>query len=92
VSNRNEYLIKICVLGNGDVQKTKIIRKYSEDKFDGNYLPTLGVDITTKKTTIKGNRIKIIIVDTAGQEFFGKLRPSYYRGASGALIFCNIHN
>ena len=25
-------------------------------------------------------------MDTAGQEFFGKTRPSYYRGASAAII------
>ena len=36
--------------------------------------------------------MKLIIVDTAGQEFFGKLRPNYYRGASGALIFCSLFN
>jgi GTPase SAR1 family protein len=27
------------------------------------------------------------LVDTAGQKFFGKLRPSYYRGASACSIF-----
>ncbi len=88
--NKSEYLLKICVIGSGNVQKTEIIRKYAEDKFDGNYLPTLGVDITTKKIKIKETHIKIIIVDAAGQEFFGKLRPNYYRGASGALFFCNL--
>ena len=87
---KGDYLLKIVALGSGNVQKTKIIRKYANDQFDGNYLPTLGVDITTKKIKIKGTYVKIIIVDAAGQEFFGKLRPNYYRGASGALFFCNI--
>jgi GTPase SAR1 family protein len=41
---------------------------------------------------INRTKTKLIIVDTAGQEFFGKLRPNYYRGASGALIFCNLYN
>ncbi|MHA1946560.1 MAG: Rab family GTPase [Candidatus Hodarchaeales archaeon] len=91
-AQKSEYLLKICVIGSGDVQKTEIIRKYAEDKFDGNYLPTLGVDITTKKVTINRTQTKLIIVDTAGQEFFGKLRPNYYRRASGALIFCNMYN
>jgi small GTP-binding protein len=91
-AQKSEYLLKICAIGSGDVQKTEIIRKYAEDKFDGNYLPTLGVDITTKKIVINRTQTKLIIVDTAGQEFFGKLRPNYYRGASGALIFCNLYN
>ena len=92
MSNKSEYLLKICAIGSGNVQKTEIIRKYAEDRFDGNYLPTLGVDITTKKIRIKETYLKLIIVDTAGQEFFGKLRPNYYRGASGALIFCNLND
>ena len=43
--------------------------------------------VKTKIINIDGSRVKIILVDTAGQEFFGKRRPSYYRGASGAIIF-----
>ena len=82
----NEYLFKICAIGSGGVGKTSLIRRYAENKFDKNYLPTLGVDITTKKITINDKNIKLILVDTAGQEFFGKLRPSYYRGASACLI------
>ena len=86
----NEYLLKICAIGSGNTGKTHFIRKFAEGKFDTNYLPTLGVDITTKKVCFNGIQVKLILVDTAGQEFFGKLRPSYYRGASACLIFCNI--
>lgn len=82
----NEYLLKICAIGDGGVGKTALIRRYAEGKFTTNYLPTLGVDITTKPIQVDDNNIKLILVDTAGQEFFGKLRPSYYRGASACLI------
>ena len=82
-----EELIKICLIGSIPVKlKTEFIRSYAEDKFDGNYLPTLGVDITTKKITFKDHPLKLILVDTAGQKFFKKLRPNYYRGASGVII------
>jgi small GTP-binding protein len=83
----NEYLLKICAIGSSSTKKTTLIRRFTEGKFETNYLPTLGVDITTKKILIKNNCIKLIIVDTAGQEFFGKLRPSYYRGASACSLF-----
>lgn len=82
----NEYLLKICAIGSGSVGKTSLIRRFAEGKFAANYLPTLGVDITTKKIQVENNSVKLILVDTAGQEFFGKLRPSYYRGASACLI------
>jgi hypothetical protein len=71
----------------GAKKKTELIRKIVPGKFTTNYLPTLGVDITTKRINTQGIISKVIVVDTAGQEFFGKLRPSYYRGASVGIIF-----
>lgn len=84
----DEYLLKLVALGS-EKKKSELIRKFAEDKFTRNYLPTLGVDITTKKVEVDNKTVKLILVDTAGQEFFGKLRPNYYKGASGALIFFN---
>lgn len=88
----NEYLLKICAIGSGSVGKTSLIRRFAEGKFETNYLPTLGVDITTKKLQVETNTVKLILVDTAGQEFFGKLRPSYYRGASACLIMFALND
>ncbi len=70
-----------------DDQKVKFIRRFVENKYDTNYLPTLGVDITTKKIQIDDIQLKIILVDTAGI-----LRPSYYRGASAIIIFFSKGN
>ena len=83
-------MLKICAIGSGSVGKTSLIRRFAEGKFTTNYLPTLGVDITTKQVQVDDNNIKLILVDTAGQEFFGKLRPSYYRGASACLIMFSL--
>lgn len=81
-----EYLLKVCILGFPGELKTDWVRRYAEGKFTTDYLPTLGVDITTKQIHVNCNNVKLILVDTASQEFFGKLRPSYYRGASAAII------
>jgi len=89
---RNEYLLKICAIGPPDTAKTRVIRQFAEGKFIINYLPTLGVDITTKKIEVDNNKVKLILVDTAGQEFFGKLRPSHYRGASACTIFFSLND
>ena len=81
-----EHFMKICVLGKPQKVKTAIIYKFAEGKFTTKRLPTLGVDITTKRIQIGNNNIKLIIVDNTGQKFFRKLRSSYYRGASGVII------
>ncbi|MFX1286559.1 MAG: Rab family GTPase [Promethearchaeota archaeon] len=80
-----EELLKICVLGSTEF-KTSLIRRFAEGKFTTNYLPTLGVDIITKQIKVNNNEVNLILVDTIGQEFFDKLRPSYFRGASAAII------
>lgn len=84
------YLFKIVAIGSGGVGKTSLIRRFAESRFDASYLPTLGVDITTKRVEVDGIEVKLICVDTAGQEYFSKLRPTYYKGANGALVVFDI--
>ncbi|MFX0050940.1 MAG: Rab family GTPase [Candidatus Hodarchaeota archaeon] len=87
----DEWVLKICSAGSYQVGKTSLIRRYAENKFDTNYIPTLGVDITTKRIVVDEQRIKLILMDTAGQELFGNnLRRSYYEGASGCIIVYDI--
>ncbi|MHA2306403.1 MAG: hypothetical protein ACXACU_13545 [Candidatus Hodarchaeales archaeon] len=78
--------MKICVVGTPTKLKTGLIRRFAEGKYTTDYLPILGVDITAKKIQVDNYNVKLIIVDTAEEEFFEKLRPSYYRGASGVII------
>lgn len=89
-TSESRFLFKIVAVGDGRVGKTSLIRRFAENKFDMNYLPTLGVDITTKSLSVSEKSVKLICLDTAGQEFFGKLRPQYYHGANGALVVYDI--
>ncbi|UCG00911.1 MAG: GTP-binding protein [Candidatus Heimdallarchaeota archaeon] len=84
----DKYLFKFCAIGSGNVGKTSLIRRFATGKFtEGIYHPTLGVDITTSKHLSVDNKlVDLLLVDTAGQEYFSKLRPEYYRGASACLI------
>ncbi len=79
------FILKIAFVGSKE--KTDLIRRFAEGKFDVNYLPTLGVDITTKRMFVRGLTINLVMTDTEGKESFGSLRPSFYRGAVGGLIF-----
>ncbi|MFW9778677.1 MAG: Rab family GTPase [Candidatus Heimdallarchaeota archaeon] len=86
----DEYILKICSAGSYQVGKTSLIRRYAENTFSEDYLPTLGVDITTKRIIVDGKPIKLILMDTAGQEMFGNIRKSYFDGAAGCLIVYDI--
>ncbi len=85
-----EIKIKIILLGNGGVGKTSIARRYTENTFVSTYRPSLGVDFMVKRLIYKDYRIKLMVFDTAGQEFIASLRQRYYFAASGAVIVYDI--
>lgn len=87
---KDDLLVKICAAGSYGVGKTSLIRRYAEDKFSSSYTPTIGVDITTKRITVDNQRVKLLLVDTAGQEYFGKIRKTYFEGAFGCIIIYDI--
>ncbi|UCE13218.1 MAG: GTP-binding protein [Candidatus Heimdallarchaeota archaeon] len=86
----DEWILKICSTGSYQVGKTSLIRRYAENKFSHDYIPTIGVDITTKRLIVQDHQIKLLLIDTAGQEFFGKIRPAYYQGAFGCIVVYDI--
>ncbi|MFX1537299.1 MAG: Rab family GTPase [Promethearchaeota archaeon] len=88
--SRDLWVLKICSAGSYQVGKTSLIRRYAEGKFIHDYLPTIGVDITTKKMTVDDNQVKIVLVDTAGEEYFGKIRKTYFEGAFGCIVVYDI--
>ncbi|MHA1975666.1 MAG: Rab family GTPase [Candidatus Hodarchaeales archaeon] len=87
---KDQYVLKICSSGSYQVGKTSLIRRYAEEAFSSNYMPTIGVDITSKVITVNNQEVKLILHDTAGQEYFGKLRRFYYEGSVGCLIVYDI--
>ena len=53
---------------------------------------TIGVDFATKTIEYKDNSIKLQIWDSAGQERYKALIPSYVRGASIIFILYDVSN
>ena len=90
MSQNQEMKIKIILLGNGSVGKTSLANRFTRDKFSNTYKPSLGVDFMVKRMEHKGRNVKILVFDTAGQEFISSLRKRYYMGASGAVIVFDI--
>ncbi|UCE36960.1 MAG: GTP-binding protein [Thermoplasmata archaeon] len=93
---RKRFQRKICLLGDGAVGKTSLIRKYVLDKFDDKYLPTIGTKVSRKEVVIPFQKeevvvdLTMIIWDIVGQKAYQKLRKMYYQGANGALVVCDV--
>ena len=87
-----KYIIKILTLGDQSVGKSSIVLRYSDNKFSDTFLSTIGVDSKRKIIKVKGEKVKVSIWDTAGQEKFQNIVKQYYIGANGILLIFDITN
>ena len=85
-----DYLFKILLIGSSGVGKSSLLSRYSEDSYEANFLPTIGVDFKIKTIEIDGKKVKLQIWDTAGQERFKNITSSYYRGAHGVIVAYDV--
>ena len=81
-----EVAVKVLVVGNGAVGKSSMIRRYCKGIFTTNYKKTIGVDFLEKQLRLDDNDIRLMLWDTAGQEEFGAITKSYYRGAQACVL------
>ena len=86
------YIFKICLLGEGGVGKTCLVRRLCFNTFDMNTKLTVGVDFYTHDIPIRVGRqssddfIRLSIWDFGGQENFKRLFPYYINGANGLFL------
>lgn len=87
-----KYKRKIVLLGDGAVGKTSLVKRYVEQKFSDEYIATIGANF--KKKTIEyddpGVILDLLIGDLIGQQGFQKTQKSNMKGASGALLVCDL--
>ncbi|MFX0004470.1 MAG: Rab family GTPase [Candidatus Hodarchaeota archaeon] len=80
------YGFKICVIGDGAVGKTSLIKKYTQGSFQKEYIATLGTQFSKYEEEIDGEKVNLFLWDIAGQDSFEALRQRFYIGSSGAII------
>lgn len=92
-----EYKLKVCLIGEGAVGKTSLIRRFVHDEFDDKYIASVGMK-TTKKTlraihpeTGTPVEMSLLIWDIMGQSVFRKLLgESYFHGSDGFIAICDV--
>lgn len=82
---------KICLLGDFSVGKTSLVRRFVEGRFEDKYLGTIGVKISRRSLTRTYGTLNLLVWDLAGSNGFDTaMEMAYLRGASGALIVCDL--
>uniref|UniRef100_A0A3B3YR02 Ras-related protein Rab-36 n=1 Tax=Poecilia mexicana TaxID=48701 RepID=A0A3B3YR02_9TELE len=76
-----QKMSKVVVVGDLNVGKTSLIKRFCKDVFERDYKATIGVDFEIERFQILGVPFSLQIWDTAGQEKFKCIASTYYRGA-----------
>ena len=78
--------MKVVMLGAFAVGKTSLVQRFVNSIFSEKYKTTLGVKIDKKTIAIEKQDVDLILWDLAGEDEFMKVRSSYLRGSSGAIL------
>jgi small GTP-binding protein len=88
--------LKICLVGEFEVGKTCLIRKYVYNQFSENYVCTIGTNVTKKNIKIQHPKTKqpmvvqLLIWDIMGRKGLRQLlQQAYYFGAQGIIGVCD---
>ena len=89
--NKKDFVFKIITLGDSFVGKTSIFKKYIYKTF-GETKNTIGMNIFSKELTINNQKIRLLLVDTAGTEKYKSLQKQYFKNADAVLFVFSLDN
>lgn len=87
---KDKFVFKIAVIGDGGVGKTSLIRRFTKGGFNEEYIKTIGAQFSKYEQDIEGDDCELNFWDIAGQDEFHFLRPSFYKDSQAAIIVCSL--
>ncbi len=86
------FLYKFIIIGDTAVGKSSLLVKYIDKSFVINYVPTIGVDLRSKKIEYSDIKIKINIWDIAGNEAYQQIVSPYYKNVHAVIVMFDLSN
>jgi small GTP-binding protein len=83
-------IYKVVIIGDGNVGKTSLVRRFCEGKFEDSRILTIGVDFQIKAITLGERAVRLSIWDVAGQERFRAFRDQFYAGTLAAALVYDV--
>lgn len=84
--------LKITSVGNSEVGKSCLIKRYCEGRFVKRYISTIGVDYGVKKLTVKDVPVSINFFDLSGNEDYKLIRTEFYEDTNGIMMVYDLEN
>jgi len=88
--DRKRFIRKVCLLGDGGVGKTSLVRRFVEDSFRDEYIVSFGTKVSKKVLELGDVELTLMLWDILGQKSDDALHSAYYKGANGALLVCDV--
>ena len=83
--------VKVILLGDSAVGKSKLVERYLMDEYVPRQLSTYALTMYRKNATLEdGREVAVDFWDTAGQERFKSLHPSYYHLAKCCILVFDV--
>lgn len=83
-------IYKVVLVGDGNVGKTSLVRRFCEGKFEESRILTLGVDFQVKTVQLGARTLRLSIWDVAGQERFRNFRDQFYAGTLAVALVYDV--
>lgn len=83
--------LKIILLGDSAVGKSKLIERYLMDEYNPRQLSTYALTLFRKDVRLQTGESSVVdFWDTAGQEAFNRMHPSYYYRAHCCILMFDV--
>lgn len=88
--------VKVGLVGDSEVGKTSLIRRFVLDQFDDRYVKTIGAKVSKKEISLplskqKTLRVDMVVWDILGEKSIADLYiESHFKGMQGILAICDL--
>ena len=87
----NKLSIKLISIGDVEVGKSCLIKRYCEGSFVSDYITTIGIDYGVKKVPFNDSLVAINIFALSGDDDYKTVRRPYYKDTLGVLMVYDIN-
>ena len=87
----NRLSIKLISVGDVEVGKSCLIKRYCEGSFVSDYITTIGIDYGVKKVPFNDTLVNINIFDLSGDDDYKAVRTEYYKDSMGVLMVYDVN-
>ena len=88
----DEIIFRVLLLGDSNVGKTSLMIRFTDNSFEENSASTIGIEFKNKEIELNEKKIKLNILDTAGQEKYLSVAKNFIRNGDGIIFTFDLTN